>query len=257
LALLLLAPLAMAQEQKKADAIRPEPQVQKLFVLKYADPTQIGNLVRVFAGNVTPNLAMHALAVSASPDAMTAIEDAIKRLDVPPAAPQNVELTVYLLAGGSDSASQGAVPKELENVVAQLKNAFTYKSYRLLDVLTMRTRTGRAVSTSSVGGAVGMGNLSQPIITQFKIDSVSVGPDGAIRIDGLKAGNRVPVASGSFQPGVGGVGVNPLVNTQYNYVDIGMNADLDVKEGQKVVVGKMNTSANEATFVVLTARVAQ
>ena len=36
-----------------------------------------------------------------------------------------------------------------------------------------------------------------------------------------------------------------------------MNADLDIKEGQKVVVGKMNMNANEATFLVLTARVSQ
>lgn len=142
-------------------------------------------------------------------------------------------------------------------MVAQLKNAFSYKGYKLLDVLTVRTRTGRAVSTSSVGSAVPMANVSQPIITQLKIDSVSVGPEGAIRIDGLKAGNRVPVATGSFQPGVGGAGVNPLVNTQYNYMDIGISADLDIREGQKVVVGKMNMNPNEATFLVLTARVAQ
>src|SRR5450755_1349429 len=30
----------------------------------------------------------------------------------------------------------------------------------------------------------------------------------------LKIGERVPVATGSFQPGIGGVGINPLVNTQ-------------------------------------------
>src|SRR5581483_7800281 len=29
----------------------------------------------------------------------------------------------------------------------------------------------------------------------------------------LKIGERVPVATGSFQPGIGGVGINPLVNT--------------------------------------------
>src|SRR5208337_4859688 len=33
----------------------------------------------------------------------------------------------------------------------------------------------------------------------------------------LKIGDRVPVATGSFQPGIGGVGINPLVNTQFQY----------------------------------------
>jgi general secretion pathway protein D len=42
----------------------------------------------------------------------------------------------------------------------------------------------------------------------------------------LKVGDREPTASGSFQPGVGGAGVNPLVNTQFTYIDVGVNVDL-------------------------------
>ncbi len=42
----------------------------------------------------------------------------------------------------------------------------------------------------------------------------------------LKIGERVPVATGSFQPGVGGVGINPLVNTQFQYIDVGVNIDI-------------------------------
>jgi general secretion pathway protein D len=42
----------------------------------------------------------------------------------------------------------------------------------------------------------------------------------------LKLGERVPVATGSFQPGIGGVGINPLVNTQFNYIDVGVNVDI-------------------------------
>ena len=36
----------------------------------------------------------------------------------------------------------------------------------------------------------------------------------------------MPVATGSFQPGIGGVGINPLVNTQFNYIDVGVNIDI-------------------------------
>ena len=42
----------------------------------------------------------------------------------------------------------------------------------------------------------------------------------------LKIGERVPIASGSFQPGIGGVGINPLVNTQFQYLDVGVNVDI-------------------------------
>jgi len=48
----------------------------------------------------------------------------------------------------------------------------------------------------------------------------------------LRVGDRVPVATGSFQAGVGvggGTGgglVNPLVNTQFQYLDVGVNVDV-------------------------------
>src|SRR6195256_1571837 len=48
----------------------------------------------------------------------------------------------------------------------------------------------------------------------------------------LRVGDRVPVATGSFQAGVGvgstgGAGfVNPLVNTQFTYIDVGVNVDI-------------------------------
>src|SRR6201981_1219034 len=42
----------------------------------------------------------------------------------------------------------------------------------------------------------------------------------------LKIGDRVPVATGAFQPGIGGVGINPLVNTQFQYLDVGVNIDI-------------------------------
>jgi general secretion pathway protein D len=44
----------------------------------------------------------------------------------------------------------------------------------------------------------------------------------------LRVGDRVPIATGSFQAGVG-VGassINPLVNTQFTYQDVGVNVDI-------------------------------
>ncbi|MFB3829282.1 MAG: cohesin domain-containing protein [Bryobacteraceae bacterium] len=45
----------------------------------------------------------------------------------------------------------------------------------------------------------------------------------------LKIGDRQPTATGSFQPGIGGVGINPLVNTQFTYIDVGVNVDVTPK----------------------------
>ena len=42
----------------------------------------------------------------------------------------------------------------------------------------------------------------------------------------LKIGDRVPVATGSFGAAAGGGGVSALVNTQFQYLDVGVNIDI-------------------------------
>jgi hypothetical protein len=53
----------------------------------------------------------------------------------------------------------------------------------------------------------------------------------------FKLGERIPVATGSFQPGAAG---NPLVNTQFTYIDVGVNIDAIVAEEN----GKINLNSN-------------
>jgi general secretion pathway protein D len=42
----------------------------------------------------------------------------------------------------------------------------------------------------------------------------------------LKIGDRYPYATGSFQPGIGTVGISPLVSTQFQFAEVGVNADI-------------------------------
>jgi len=54
--------------------------------------------------------------------------------------------------------------------------------------------------------------------------------------DGMKAtlriGDKVPIATGAFQSGVAGQAVNALVNTQFQYQDVGVNVDITPKVHQ-------------------------
>jgi general secretion pathway protein D len=61
--------------------------------------------------------------------------------------------------------------------------------------------------------------------------STQIIQDPQIRIlDGqpakLRIGDRVPVATGSFSAGAAGTTVNPLVNTQFQYIDVGVIVDV-------------------------------
>jgi hypothetical protein len=235
-------PLAAQEAQAKTPSPSATPHVQKLFLLKYADPTHVANLLGVFNASVRPDSDMHALAVETTSEAtMTAIQEAIQRLDVPSAASKNIEMTAYLMIGNETAGTEpGAMPKELDSVVAQLKNAFAFKSYRLLDVLALRTRVGQRASTSSVGRPIQIGTNSPAPTTQFRINSAGIGSDETtIRIDGLNLNTRIPVQS---SPG------------QYSFNEVGLQADVDIKQGQKVVIGRVSV-AESALFVVLTAQV--
>ena len=154
--LLMLAALSLAaQDNKNTQTKPPAVTVEKLFVLKYADPGQVMNLVRALGGSADQNTQMRAIAVTADKTAMAVIEDAVKQLDTPAAAPKNIELTVYLILGTDAENSTGnPVPKELESVVTQLKGAFPFKNYRQVDLIEMRTRTGERAYTRSEGAVV-------------------------------------------------------------------------------------------------------
>ncbi|PYV56594.1 MAG: hypothetical protein DMG91_08960 [Acidobacteria bacterium] len=56
----------------------------------------------------------------------------------------------------------------------------------------------------------------------------------------------MPVATGSFQPGIGGVGINPLVNTQFQYLDVGVNIDITprIHAGREVTLKVMMDISN-------------
>ncbi len=237
--ILLAGPLA-AQELKKAEESKP--QVQRIFILKYADPAKVYQLLGVFGSRIYVNPDLHALAVSAAPEIMPAIEDAIKRLDMPAAGTQDIELTAYYVIGGDAESTPGAAPpKELDSVVTQLKNSFPFKTYRLLDMLALRTRTGRSADTSSNAGPVSPGSPSA--VTQFHTGSLTLSADGStVSVEGMKAGVRLPVP--------GGTGAAP-----FTFIDLGLNANVDIKEGQKVVVGRLSVNKDQALFLVLTARV--
>jgi general secretion pathway protein D len=106
------------------------------------------------------------------------------------------------------------------------------------------TTTGSSASSTSSSGGINLNRLGNLNATDFTItissatvttlfsnsDSKLLQNPQIRAVDGqkasLKIGQRIPVATGSFQPGIGGVGINPLVNTQFQYQDVGVNIDI-------------------------------
>ena len=215
----------------------PKDRTTKLVTLKYADPNAIFGMIKMFGVGVEMNGAMKTMSLTGTPENIAAAEAAIKQLDV---APKNIELVVNFLIGSNQTTTAGAVPADLRDVVAQLKSTFTFKDYSMLDTLTLRTRAGSSADTTGLVPNPAM--VSVPRLTQFSIRSASVTDDGVIRIDRMHAGLRIPIPSAQ----------------KVDYINTGIDQDIDVKEGQKIVVGRASLEGpDKALFLVLTAKVVQ
>ena len=233
----LFAALLPAQNQEA----KP-PLVPRVFQIKHADPRALQGLLSTFGYSIQADRDLKVLTILAPAPVLSAIEDALKKLDVPPPAVQNIELTVYIL-GGQDEAG-GSVPPEMEAVARQLRGTFGFKGFRLVDTQLFRVRPGQGVDSSSMAQA---GAMAAPkSISQFRIANTSVSSDEkgrVVRLNGLRFGLKVPVTSGTGQ---------------YQFVDVGINTDIDVREGQKVVVGKTSMEGPEkAAFLVVMAKVVE
>jgi len=117
-----------------------------------------------------------------------------------------------------------------------------------VNTTTPTTTNGTTTNTGTTGtgtnGSINLNSLANLNATDFQVtitpatisalfadNNTKLIQNPQIRaLDGqkasLKIGERVPIASGSFQPGIGGVGINPLVNTQFQYLDVGVNIDV-------------------------------
>ncbi|HTS64230.1 MAG TPA: hypothetical protein VMH28_19545 [Candidatus Acidoferrales bacterium] len=225
-AVLLLAAPVMAQQS-------PE-RTTKLVHLKYVDPEAIRGVISQFGVTVMPNSSMKVMTLNGLPGSIAAAEAALQQLDV---APKDIELVVHFVVGSDQPNLAGsAVPADIRDVIAQLKGTFTFKDYRMLDVLTLRTRAGSPAETTGILDA----KSSPPRLTMFSVRNTAVSEDGTtIRIDRMHAGLRIPTGGAKTE-----------------YVNTGIDQDIDVKAGQKVVVGRASLEGPEkALFLILTARV--
>jgi general secretion pathway protein D len=114
--------------------------------------------------------------------------------------------------GSTSTTTTGGTPTSNNNLTLNQLRHLTGADYSI----TLPSFTANAILTDT----------STKIIQNPEIRSV----DG--QVAKLRIGDKIPIATGSFQAGVGvgtagGAGlVNPLVNTQFTYLDVGVNVDI-------------------------------
>ena len=238
---LFLTILAAAALVMADDAPPKPPPAQKIFKLQYADANRVANLLRPLGIMVNAESQSNVLAVTGSPQTISAVEDALKKLDVPSAPVKNVELTGYLLLASPQGSDTPDVP-ELASVIKELRSLSPFKSYKLLESFNLRDRDGEQghVQGFLSGLSQKPGPLSGPYAPSYtfgfnRLSIRSSGSSSTVRLDGI--GLLVKTAPG---------------------MEARIMTDVDIREGQKVVVGKTNANgADQALFLVLSAKLVE
>ncbi len=165
---------------------------------------------------------------------LTAMSGLALAQDNLPVSPRtaNLELTVYLVSGLSQpqAAAKDEVPQDLSPTLQQLRGVFAYRSYKLIEAVTLRGRNN--------GGSEVAGELPDYSHYDFRYvrARISAETPRVVHLDSLRLeitrrhSDRAEIVA--------------LVST-----------DLDVRDGQKTVVGKSAVNGTDAMFLVIVPKV--
>jgi hypothetical protein len=189
---------------------------------------------------------LRAIVLKGPPAAVSAVEQTIRELDVPASLPisKDVEVTVSVIGASSKpgASPQSEVPENLAPVVKQINAIFPYKGYQLLSSMLMRSREGG--KSESQGLIQGVSSADAAYLSPYRVayDEANVSnADGkpTLHLRNFTFASHARVQSGSLT---------------WN-AEISLRSDVDLREGEKVVVGKANTGDSDAAlFVVISAR---
>jgi hypothetical protein len=226
----------------------------KVFVIKYQDAGKIGTIIRPLCSGIngsrtsmTSGSGLDAITVRDFPENLAAIEEAIKRLDIPGVQIQDtdVELRVQVLFASKQPSSEGSLPEELQGVIKSLKGSLAYRSYTLAASFLQRSDTqGHALD----GGG--------------RLDGATLGLGSAKEPSQLRLTWNVPTGLELTKPQTGNSSIQIRKFRFYLYGEIvagkveplaSMETGVNLKEGEHVVVGTTMVK-DHGLIVVLSAR---
>src|SRR5437868_4484784 len=226
--------------------------IKTFYLANLSQPTELQDVVNAMrtileVSRIQQLPSQDAIVVRGTPDQMALAQKLIDDLDKPK---PEVIVEVAIMQVSRDKTRQYGINPPTSATVALQSNINT----------TTPTTTGGTTTTTSTGtgtpNQINLNRLGNLNATDFTVtipqatasallsdSNTKLLQNPQIRaLDGqkasLKVGDRVPVATGSFQPGIGGVGINPLVNTQFQYLDVGVNIDITphVHAGREVTL---------------------
>lgn len=245
--------------QSSSEKAAPSAQVTKIVRVRYGNADAIANLVSPGAPvNIQGNNGLKAIVVKGKPADVAAAEQAIRELDTPSATPnsKDIELLVYVVGASNrpEIATDAQSPEAIAPVIKQLRSIFPYKNYELLSTMLLRSREGSAASNMGVMRGFIAPGFASPSNYTIKYNSANISSEGSrpsVHIEDFifQLSLSLPVGPEPAKASL------PYATTQVQRFNVDMRSGVDLREGQKIVVGKSNIDGDDSTlFVVLTAK---
>jgi hypothetical protein len=245
LAVFLTATAWAAPSDAGAADERPAPGMKaRLFQVKHRDADDLVEALRPLMSDGRGSMlrkseALKTITARDFPDNLNALEQAIKRLDVPKPTQADVEVQIRVLIGAPQPASGQHYPSDLEAVVKQLGNTLPYKGYYQIASIAQRLRAG---SGTSGKGQV----LVMPPAAEEKTQG-----HFHYHLENL---NLPAAANPGSGPATFALKRLKLVLETEGLGEAEVSTGLTLREGEKVVVGT-GSLRNRAMIVVFSARV--
>ncbi|HTP68781.1 MAG TPA: hypothetical protein VMJ35_07755, partial [Dongiaceae bacterium] len=173
----------------------------------------------------------NAITVRATPDVLELVSKVVN--DIDKARPEVVVQVEVLEARTDRLRNLGITPGQSASIAINPNT--TTQSSTTAATTTQATTFNTLTHLNSNDYQVTLPNFTANAVLTDTYTKIIQDPE-LRSVDGqqakLKIGDRIPIATGSFQAGVGvgAVGtaglVNPLVNTQFQYQDVGVNIDI-------------------------------
>lgn len=244
--ILLLCPFLLSAQTANTEPPQPENVVK--IVRVHGNAQSIGSLAASWSGiHYQVSDALKAIVLTGKPADVARVERTIQELDAlnattPPAAAteRNMETTVYVISGSAEliSGVQEITGEALAPVVKQLRAIFPYNHYQLLSTMLIRSAQNAKASTEGIM-TTAQSNSAPGRPSAYKISYDSARTSGDLS-------PSIHLAAFRFETSV-------VIASQFQQVAI--QTDVDLHEGQKVVVGRANVGNSDACiFLVLSAR---
>jgi general secretion pathway protein D len=149
---------------------------------------------------------------------MEVSRDKVHTLGISP--PTNASVQLQANIGGSSGNTNGSSTNGSNSSIGSSSSSSTSGNGVSLNSLGNLNATDFAATISSANATALLTDSSTKIIQNPQIRSLN-GQKAS-----LKIGQRVPTATGSFSSGISGFAVSGLVNTQFQYIDVGVNVDI-------------------------------